>query len=525
MNKEQLFTIFSNIYGDPSYFQENKHVIITCVFYFFLLFVICSYIYYLTNVESIKNNWVENRCKLSIMPFAGWINAPEGVSPGEYTSQNFTFCVQNMVTTFTQYLLLPIQFIISIVISFFTLLSQSINNIRERINVLKQAILKIVNEIYNRAVNVIVPFNIIFIKFEDIIEKLKGVLASVMYSILGVYYAIKSTMGIILDFVIAILFTLTGILVGLIATASALAATAFINPAAAVMLPIIMTMISSYVVLFLSISIPSALIMIFCITYLKMQSKKFPSLPTCFDKSVNVRMSDNTYKHISHIKPGDVLYDNNKVEAIMMCAMTDKQSLFYLNNDLVTSYHRVSYGMDNPEWIYIKDHPNSIERNLYNPEMVYCLNTSNKTIITQINKYLDWDDIIVINNENENENNRYIEKCSNNDDIIETRHGFDWNTFIMLPNQTFKPICKIKIGDELYLGYKVIGIVLIIKNNENTYITKKSIWDENVEDYMDKYNFHLITDSGLFYIFDNKHGKKVIDYSDTEYTNVKNYPI
>jgi hypothetical protein len=84
---------------------------------------------------------------------------------------------------------------------------------------------------------------------------------------------------------------------------------------------------------------------------------------------------------------------------------------------------------------------------------------------------------------------------------------------------------KIKIGDELYLGYKVIGIVLIYKNNENTYITKKSIWDENVEDYMDKYNFHLITDSGLFYIFDNKQGKKVIDYSDTEYTNVKNYPI
>ena len=38
MNKEQLFTIFENIYGDPSYFQENKHIILTCILYFLVLF-------------------------------------------------------------------------------------------------------------------------------------------------------------------------------------------------------------------------------------------------------------------------------------------------------------------------------------------------------------------------------------------------------------------------------------------------------------------------------------------------------
>ena len=83
---------------------------------------------------------------------------------------------------------------------------------------------------------------------------------------------------------------------------------------------------------------------------------------------------------------------------------------------------------------------------------------------------------------------------------------------------------KIKIGDILYLGYEVIGIVLIGKD-EHTYITEKSIWDENVENYKDIYNFHLITTDGLFYIFDKQKSKKVIDYSDTEYINVKNYPI
>ena len=523
MNKEQLFTIFSNIYGDPSYFQENKHVIITCIFYTFLLIGICSYIYYLTNIEGIKNNWVENRCKMTIIPFAGWINAPEGMSSSEYTSQNFTFCIQNMITTFTKYLLLPIEFIISIITAFFTLLAQSVNNIRDRINLIKQTVKNLVNEIYNRFANVIIPFNIIFAKFDDMMGKIKGILAAMMYSILGVYYTIKSTLGVILDFIIAIMVTITVLLVGLITAAGIVAATAWINPFAAVMLPILMAKISAYVVLFLSISIPSLIVMVFCVSYLKMQSRSFPSLPTCFDKSVDIRMSDNTLKNIYYIKPGDVLYDNNKVEAIMMCSMTTQQSIFSLNNDLVTSYHRVSYDIDEPKWIYVKDHPDSIERKLYSPEVVYCLNTSNKNIITPTNEYLDWDDIDIINNDDKDD--IYVENFSDNHLPIKTRYGFQWDTLIISINHTLKPIYKIKIGDILYLDYKVIGIVLISRDNDtNTYITEKSLWEENVEDYRDKYNFHLITSSGLFYISDNKNSNRVFDYSNTEYINVKNYP-
>jgi hypothetical protein len=515
MNKEHLFTVFSNIYGEPSYFQENKHIILQCVFYFILLIGICSYIHYLTNVDEIKNNWAKHRCKMTIIPFAGWINAPTDKSPNEYTSENFTFCVQNMVTTFTQYLLLPINFIISIVTIFFTLLAQSVNNIRERIYLLKQTVLNLVNEIYNRIVNIIIPFNIIFIKFEDIMGKLKGVLATMMYSILGVYYTIKSTMGVILDFVIAILVTLTVILAGLIATASVFAATAFINPLSAVMLPILMTMITSYVMLFLSISIPSLMIMVFCVQYLKMQSKTFPSLPTCFDKSVNVKFSENTFKNIYYIKPGDILYDDNKVDAIIMCAMTEKQTIFCLNNDLVTSYHRVYYDIDEPRWVYVKDHPDSKEMKL-NPDVVYCLTTSKKNIITQMNEYLDWDDNTVSNAD--------IENCFNRCEFINMRQGFEWDTLIIFLNKTLTPIYKIKIGDILCGGYKVIGIVLICRDTDK-HTSEKSLWEENVEDYKNNYNFHLITTSGMFHIFSDGKGMMTNDYSDSEYTDVKKCPM
>jgi hypothetical protein len=187
--------------------------------------------------------------------------------------------------------------------------------------------------------------------------------------------------------------------------------------------------------------------------------------------------------------------------------MTKDQTIFNLNNDLVTSYHRVFYGDDNSNWIYVKDHPNSIERNSLRPEIVYCLNTSNKTIITEANEYLDWDENIID-----------IEKSFNNDvTIIQTRRGFEWSTCVITFNQSLIDIYKIKIGDILYLGYEVIGIVLIGKG-ESTYITEKSIWDDNVENYKDVYNFHLITTNGLFYIFAEQNSKRVSDYSNTNYT-------
>ena len=496
MNEDKLFIALSKLYGDPNYFQENKHIIIMFVSYWLILFGICSYLYYLTNVESIRNNWLENRCKMYVIPFAGLINAPEGTSIHDYTRQNFTFCVQNMVKKFTEILLLPIQFIISTITIFFTQLAAAVDNLRDYINVLKQRMTNLVNEIYNRIVNVMVPFQIIFLKFTDIIGKMKGVLSSFMYSILGVYYTIKSTMGVILDFIIGILVTLTVLLAALITTYGVIAATAFINPAAAVMLPILMTMIMVYVVLFLSISIPSLIIVVFCMNYMNMQSKAFPSLPTCFDKKTNIKMNNHTHIPIYNIKPGDILHCDNRVEAIMKCLMTKSQKMYHLNNDMITSYHKVNDHQDHDNWIYVKDHPNSIEMIDYIPDYVFCMNTSKKTIHTHINKYLDWDESI-----NEIDNTPFY------------RRGFQWDTPVVMKDKTCIPISNIKLGDWIYPDAYVVCIVIIDKGL-SSYFNDECIWDANIDDYKEIYNFHLITSSSVFYIHDKT--QCVNDYSELE---------
>ncbi|MEI8054342.1 MAG: hypothetical protein WCH52_11445, partial [Bacteroidota bacterium] len=333
----------------------------------------------------------------------------------------------------------------------------------------------------------------------------KGILASFMYSILGVYYTIKSTMGVILDFIIGILVTLTVLLTGLIATYAAVAATAFINPFAAVMLPILMTMIMVYVVLFLSISIPSLIILVFCMHYMNMQSKAFPSLPTCFDESTNIKISDSVYIPIHKLKPGDVLYDGNKVESVMKCVMTDNQKMYYLNNDLLTSYHRVYYRKDEGEWIYVKDHPNSTEMINYRPKYVYCLNTSYKTIRTHINEYLDWDEVDMSS----------YEQTGRIDNVPSYRGGFQWDTPVIMKNNTCISISNVKLGDSVFPNGVVICIVIIDKETSKKF-DGECLWDEDIESYKELYNFHLITSSSIFYINDKT--QYVNDYSE-----LKNY--
>ena len=305
-------------------------------------------------------------------------------------------------------------------------------------------------------------------------------------------------MGVILDFIIGILVTLSVLLAGLITTYGVLAATAFINPFAAVMMPILMTMIMVYVILFLSISIPSLIIVVFCMDYMKMQSKAFPSLPTCFDKDTNIKVNDTVFIPVCNIKPGDILYDNNRVESILKCSMTKHQKMFYLNNDLITSFHKVYYHTNGGEWIYVKDHPNSVEMYDYHPENVYCLNTSHKTIRTHINEYMDWDE---------------VERVTIDDSI--QINGYVWDTSIIMKNGECNFISNIKLGDEIFPNGIVLGIVIIDKG-ESEKFKGECLWDEDIDNYKELYNFHLITTSSIFYLQNNE--QYVNDYS-----NLKNY--
>ena len=62
------------------------------------------------NVQPIKDDWINQRCKPSVIPFAGLINAPEGTSVTDFTKENFDYCTQNIVKGVTGNAVQPLTF-------------------------------------------------------------------------------------------------------------------------------------------------------------------------------------------------------------------------------------------------------------------------------------------------------------------------------------------------------------------------------------------------------------------------------
>ena len=112
------------------------------------LFVFCIYTYCqaLQKKEALVNDWANQRCKPQYIPFAGYINSPDGKTPFEYTGENFQYCMQNILVNITGNALKPIQFLLAGVTNFFSLLRYSINQIRTVLSVLRDNIANFVQE-------------------------------------------------------------------------------------------------------------------------------------------------------------------------------------------------------------------------------------------------------------------------------------------------------------------------------------------------------------------------------------------
>jgi hypothetical protein len=88
INNESYINL-KNTYDNLNYFDQYGSSVVLFILITISLFILCSYCFVMINVEPIKEDWINQRCKPSIIPFAGLINAPEGMSSSDFTKENF----------------------------------------------------------------------------------------------------------------------------------------------------------------------------------------------------------------------------------------------------------------------------------------------------------------------------------------------------------------------------------------------------------------------------------------------------
>lgn len=127
-----------NLYDKFSYLDINSPFIITFfILIIFLLFFI-SYINVAINTTPIKEDWENEKCNPTVMPFAGLINKPDDKSILEFTSENYNQCMKSIVKDVTDYELTPFYYILSKITELFTSFLVVIQSIRGMIYFIRE---------------------------------------------------------------------------------------------------------------------------------------------------------------------------------------------------------------------------------------------------------------------------------------------------------------------------------------------------------------------------------------------------
>lgn len=156
-----------------------------CIFIAFILLTMSNMLS--TGVQNMQDNWPLYRCNPVMMPFAGFI-APDGTS----TQDNFSFCVQNIMSSFGPTVTQPFSYLQNMTMEMMGSINTSTENSTDQSSDMKNRMGSIFGDIVNIFTNIIVEFNIIVIKLVDIQGKISGIIATLMYVMTTVVYAIES---------------------------------------------------------------------------------------------------------------------------------------------------------------------------------------------------------------------------------------------------------------------------------------------------------------------------------------------
>lgn len=432
------------MYEKLNYFDQYGGSVVLFIIITIILSLIVSYSVIMINAQPIIDDWPNQRCKPNIIPFAGFITHPEGISASDYTYENFTYCTQNILSSITGMAVEPITFITNALKQMADMIKNDIQSIRAMFDKVRTMFQQVSEEIMGRIMNFTIPLIQIIISFKDLIAKIQGTMTAGLFTLLGGYYTLKSLMGAIAQFIIIILIALAVMI------------------AIFWIIPFTWGAAISMTVIFIAIAIPMAIILAFMIDVLHVQtSLKIPSVK-CFDEDTLITMNDGTKKKITEINNGDILLGNNEVTACVKVT-TEGSDIYYLDGITVSDSHIINH---NGKWIHVSEHPDSIKYEKYTKPYLYCLNTRNKTIIIGKYVFTDWDEIYGDDiNEIIYKTNNSVKDCKDLHKFLDG--GFVETTKIKLKNGTYKQIKDILIDDILENGEKVYGLVKINGNNVN----------------------------------------------------------
>ena len=213
IKKQPIIDRVNYLYGDKTFTgRYGIDIIKVCVVVFFFMSAV-TYFQIQNKLLEVKQNWPEYRCRPDVMPFAGWINAPDGVSPLEYTKQNFMECGVNSTKGVFDRPMSMVYVIFNVVMGVFKNILEVIEKFRLLFNRMRDALKNIFLSVFYRIQNIIIPVQTMLIKMVDFFEKIKGILATFLLTFVGVLWSFYSLIGSVYEMMIIILVVMVIVII------------------------------------------------------------------------------------------------------------------------------------------------------------------------------------------------------------------------------------------------------------------------------------------------------------------------
>jgi hypothetical protein len=428
---EKTANFINGIYDNLTYYDLYG----TSIFLFFIITIIVILVFLYSRVmqskDEIASDWENQRCKPQNIPFAGYISKPSDKTAFEYTNENFQYCIQDILLNISEKSLQPFNFMVNSLTSIFSRIGEAIQKIRELLASIRNNMKKIAENIMNRILNILTPLQTMLISLADAFNKTQGILTAGLYTALGSYYTLQALMGAILELIIKMLVSLVIMIVGLW------------------LVPFTQPMAATMSVVFLSIAIPLAIIAVVMKKVLHVESGKIPKL-RCFDENTKFKLKNGKKNKIKNLKVGDKLNDDSIIISIIK-VMSQNLKMYNLNGIIVSESHVVKH---DDKWIMVREHPNAQLLLKYNNPYLYCINTDKKVFELNDVLYTDWDEV-------------YDETLIKYNNLNVKQQGFNSSSKVKMFNGIEKNISDISIGDILFDGNIVYGIVILTDLEKN----------------------------------------------------------
>jgi hypothetical protein len=215
LKKQPIIERLKYLYGDNTFSGRYGIDIMKVCLVIFVFMCAVTYFQIQIRLNEVKQDWPKYRCRPDVMPFAGWINAPEGTDPMEYTKQNFTECSSNITKGVFDKPMVMVYAGFNVVMKIFKNILDVIEKLRLFLNKIRDTIKDLFLAIFNRIQNVIIPVQVMLIKMVDFFEKIKGILATFLLTFVGVLWSFYSLIGSVYELMIIILVVMVIIIIAL----------------------------------------------------------------------------------------------------------------------------------------------------------------------------------------------------------------------------------------------------------------------------------------------------------------------